>query len=71
MQKKFKCLKFDSDFLCRRKLQQKLKDSDEALSELQTKYSSQEKAKNHMAAELEDVNLDLEKVNEGSYTLQS
>ena len=49
-------------FIPRRKLQNKLKESDEALSELQAKYSSLEKAKHHMAAELEDLNLDLEKV---------
>ena len=47
---------------CRRKLQNKLKESDEALTDLQTKYSSLEKAKTHMAIELEDLNLDLEKV---------
>lgn len=51
--------------MCRRKLQNKLKDADEAYTELATKYSSLEKAKNHIAAELEDLNLDLEKVKKG------
>ena len=46
---------------CRRKLQNKLKASDEALTELQSKYSSLDKAKHRIEAELEDVNLDLEK----------
>lgn len=48
----------------RRKLQGKLKESDESLNELQAKYSSLDKAKNHIAAELEDLNLDLEKARE-------
>ena len=48
-------------FLCRRKLQNKLKASDEALTELQAKCASVDKAKNRMAAEFEDLNLDLEK----------
>lgn len=52
---------YDTQF-CRRKLQNKVKSSDESYSELQTKYSSLEKAKNHIAAELEDLNIDLEKV---------
>jgi len=46
----------------RRKLQAKLNEAEEALSTLESKYSSLEKTKAHIAAELEDVNLDLEKV---------
>lgn len=46
----------------RRKLQAKVNEAEEALSNLESKYSSLEKTKAHIAAELEDVNLDLEKV---------
>ena len=47
----------------RRKLQSKLNETEESLRNLETKYSSLEKTKARIAAELEDVNLDLEKVN--------
>ena len=55
------CNSHDLASFGRRKLQSKVKESDESLTELQGKYSSLDKAKHHMAAELEDVNLDLEK----------
>ena len=48
--------------MCRRKLQSQLKDIQEQLSASEAKYSSMEKTKNRIAAELEDVTLDLEKV---------
>lgn len=46
----------------RRKLQNKLKEIEEALTNAEQKYSSMEKTKVRIAAELEDLNLDLEKV---------
>ena len=46
----------------RRKLNNKLKETEEALATAEQKYSSTEKTKVRMAAELEDLNLDLEKV---------
>jgi hypothetical protein len=46
----------------RRKLTNKLKEADEALSGLHVKYSSLEKTKKRISDELEDLNLDLEKV---------
>ena len=49
-------------YYCRRKLQAKLKEQEEAHSSLESKYGSLEKTKARIAAELEDVNLDLEKV---------
>jgi len=47
----------------RRKFQQKLTEAEESLANLESKYASLEKTKSRIAAELEDVNLDLEKVN--------
>ena len=49
----------------RRKLQAKLNEAEESLRNLETKYSGLEKTKARIAAELEDINLDLEKVNSG------
>lgn len=46
----------------RRKLQNQIKELEEALSAAESKCSSVEKTKNRLATELEDVNLDLEKV---------
>lgn len=46
----------------RHKLQAKLKEAEETLEALQTKYSALEKTKARIAAELEDLNLDMEKV---------
>ena len=46
----------------RRKLQAKLKELEEALAASETKYSALDKTKARMASELEDMNLDLEKV---------
>ena len=46
----------------RRKLQQRLTEAEESLANTESKYSSMEKTKARIAAELEDVNLDLEKV---------
>ena len=46
----------------RRKLTNQMKELEEALSAAQSKHSSLEKTKNRIAAELEDVSLDLEKV---------
>lgn len=48
--------------LFRHKLQSKAKEAEEALEALQAKYSALDKTKNRIAAELEDLNLDLEKV---------
>ena len=48
----------------RRKLTIKLKESDEALSAVEAKHSSLEKTKKRIADELEDLNLDLEKVSD-------
>lgn len=53
-------------FLPRRKLQNRLKEAEEALAADAAKYSTLEKTKNRLAAELEDLNLDLEKV--GAHT---
>ena len=47
----------------RRKLQQRLTEAEETLGTTESKYSSLEKTKARIAAELEDINLDLEKVN--------
>ena len=47
---------------CRRKLTNKLKEAEEAHSGLQVKHSSLEKTKKRISDELEDLNLDLEKV---------
>ena len=52
----------------RHKLQAKLKEAEESLEAAQSKYSSLEKTKNHIASELEDLNLDLEKV--GGYGMR-
>ncbi len=49
-------------FVCRRKLQNKVKEAEESLSTLQTKYSSLEKTKQRVANELDDVNITLENV---------
>ena len=46
----------------RRKLTQKLTESEEALSSASQKASSAEKAKNRLNSELEDALIDLEKV---------
>ena len=46
----------------RHKFQSKLKEAEEALEALQAKHSALEKTKSRIAAELEDSNLDLEKV---------
>ena len=43
-------------------MQAKLNEAEESLRNLESKYSSLEKTKARIAAELEDVNLDLEKV---------
>ena len=52
-----------SFFCCfRRKLQNQIKDLEESLTGMESKCSSLEKTKNRIATELEDVNLDLEKV---------
>lgn len=56
----FKC---KYHWICRRKLQAKLNEAEESLRNLESKYSSLDKTKARIAAELEDVNLDLEKVN--------
>ena len=48
--------------LSRHKFQAKLKEAEEALEALQTKYSALEKTKTRIATELEDLNLDVEKV---------
>lgn len=48
--------------LLRRKLQNRLKEAEEALAAADAKYSSLDKTKNRLAAELDDLNLDLEKV---------
>ena len=48
--------------LLRRKLQNRLKESEEALAATEAKYSALDKTKNRLAAELDDLNLDLEKV---------
>ena len=55
----FKCELYQR---CRRKMQAKLNEAEESLRNLESKYSSLEKTKARIAAELEDVNLDLEKV---------
>ena len=39
-----------------------MKETEEALEALQTKYSALDKTKSRIAAELEDLNLDVEKV---------
>lgn len=44
-------------------MQAKLKEIEEALESLQAKYSALDKTKARIAAELEDLNLDVEKVN--------
>ena len=46
----------------RRKLTIKLKEAEEALSALEAKYTSLDKTKKRISDELEDLNLDLEKV---------
>ena len=46
----------------RHKLTAKVKETEEALEVLQTKYSALDKTKMRIAAELEDLNLDVEKV---------
>ena len=48
--------------LLRRKLQNRLKEAEEALAAADAKYSTLDKTKNRLAAELDDLNLDLEKV---------
>ena len=48
-------------FFNRRKLQNQAKELDGELTGLRSKYSSLEKAKNRLAAELDDVNLELDK----------
>jgi hypothetical protein len=55
----------------RRKLTNKLKEADEALSGLQAKHSSLEKTKKRISDELEDLNLDLEKVDLHTYSLNN
>lgn len=55
-------LNYKSHNYHRRKLQAKLNEAEEALRNLESKYSSLDKTKARIAAELEDVNLDLEKV---------
>ena len=47
----------------RHKMQARLKETEEALESLQAKYSALDKTKARIAAELEDLNLDIEKVN--------
>ena len=39
-----------------------MKETEEALEDLQNKYSALDKTKTRIAAELEDLNLDIEKV---------
>ena len=46
----------------RQKLTAKVKETEEALEDLQNKYSTLDKTKARIAAELEDLNLDIEKV---------
>jgi uncharacterized coiled-coil DUF342 family protein len=46
----------------RHKLTAKVKETEEALESLQNKYSSLDKTRQRIAAELEDLNLDVEKV---------
>ena len=52
----------NSTLILRRKLSTKLKGVEEALAATETKYSTLEKTKKRIADELEDLNLDLEKV---------
>ena len=47
---------------CRKKLTQKLAETEEALSSASQKASNAEKAKNRLNSELEDALIDLEKV---------
>ena len=47
---------------CRKKLTQKLAETEEALSTASQKASNAEKAKNRLNSELEDALIDLEKV---------
>ena len=49
-------------FFFRRKLTQKLQETEEALSSATQKASNAEKAKNRLNSELEDALIDLEKV---------
>ncbi len=49
----------------RRKFQVKLKEAEEALAAAEQKYSSLDKTKHRIETELEDLNLDLEKVHTG------
>ena len=51
-----------SSFHCRRKLTQKLQETEEALGSASQKASNAEKAKNRLNSELEDALIDLEKV---------
>ena len=53
--------------LSRRKLSNKLKESEDGLSTMEVKYTSLEKTKKHIAQELEDLNIDLEKVHDYVY----
>ena len=53
----------------RHKLLLKVKEAEEALEALQSKYSALDKTKSRIAAELEDLNLDLEKVRSQMTTL--
>ena len=46
----------------RRKVVAQMKEMEESLATAQSKLASMEKTKNRIASELEDVNLDLEKV---------
>lgn len=48
--------------LFRRKLQNKLKEAEEALATSDSKYAALDKTKTRIATELEDLHLDLEKV---------
>ena len=46
----------------RRKLQSKLKEAEDSLTDVGTKYSALEKTKQRLSNELEDLNLTLESV---------
>ena len=55
--------------LFRRKMQNQNKELDDELTSLRTKYSSLEKAKNRLSAELDDVSLELDKERNNSVAL--